>query len=85
MLLDKADDGLNITLVQRKENETVIQINLQHFKATLAALLLRLANRGEDITPIQEPWSIANKICGLGLKNYSLVQPNLLVGSDPVY
>ena len=50
-----------------------IQINLHYSKAGSATLLLRLAHRGEDLALIQEPWSIANKVCGLGHKNIGLV------------
>ena len=54
----------------------VIQINLHHSKAASAALLLRLAERGEDVALIQEPWTHNGKILGLGAKGYKLLYAN---------
>lgn len=79
-LLDEADqkvDGLDVTMVERNVDEMdqtdrtirIVQIKLHHS----AALRQRLTNRGEDIVLIQEPWSIANKVCRLGHNNYRLV------------
>jgi len=51
----------------------VVQINLHKSQAASAALLLRLSKSGEDIALIQEPWTVANKVCGLGAKTHILV------------
>ena len=54
----------------------VVQVNLHKSKAASAALLLRIAKSGEDIALIQEPWTVANKVCGLGVNTHILVCEN---------
>lgn len=51
----------------------IVQINLHHCKAASAALVLRLAEKGEDIALIQEPWTNNGKILGLSASGYRLL------------
>ena len=59
-------------------------MSLHRSKAATTALLLRLTNRGEGIVLIEEPWSIANKVCRLGHNNYGPFHA-IYVGLDPAH
>ena len=51
----------------------ITQVNLHHSKAASAALMLRMAERGEELALVQEPWIASDRVCGLRAKDYMLL------------
>ena len=53
----------------------VVQINLHHSEAATDDLLRFMEKEAIHVALIQEPWLVANKVCGIRSRNYILLFP----------
>ncbi|XP_073831229.1 uncharacterized protein [Musca autumnalis] len=66
-------DPNKATVGGRRQQLSVVQINLHHCKAAATELLLTLSTSKIDIALVQEPYLYNNKVAGLSNNNYTVL------------